>query len=119
MPLAEIQQASSDVIQLSTITASIIGAMVMVLLGIISFFLSRILQQFDHLQQEFTALNVTLARIDKDLGGDVRVLTSQVQDLNPLFDRVRELEKTLISIQSGGCELAHRCALTDTARVRQ
>lgn len=115
MPIVEIQQAD-DLIQVSTITASIIGAMVMVLLGIISFFLSRILQQFDHLQQEFTALNLTLARIDKDLGGDVRVLTSQVKDLNPLFDRVRAIEKELISVQSGGCDLARRCSLTDMER---
>lgn len=102
-------------IQMSSLVISGIGFVIVTMLGVISFFLSRLLNQFDHLQAEFSSLNTTLAKIDKDLGGDVRVLTSQVQDLNPLFDRVRALEKELISVQSGGCELAHRCALTDIA----
>lgn len=103
-----------DVIQFSTTPIAIFGSVVGLLLGIIAIFLRRLLQQFDKLTDTVKDLNDTMTRIDKDLSGEVGVLQArtealqtEIRGLDSLWDRVREVEKDVLAIRKGGCEV--RC----------
>lgn len=103
-----------DIIQFSTTPIAVLGAIVGSLLGIIAIFLRRLLQQFDNLTATVKDLNATMTRIDKDLSGEVGVLQArteamqtEIRGLDSLWDRVREVEKDVLAIRKGGCEV--RC----------
>lgn len=98
-----------DEVHISGMTVTVIGAVLSLLLAIIAFFLSRLIKQFDELQKQFSTLNGTMMRIDKDLSGEVGVLKAEnadlkekVRDLDPLWDRMRDVEKELAVVQ-GRC----------------
>ena len=86
--------------------ASFIGAFIVLLLGVIGYFLSRIVNQFDE-------LNKAVQKIDRDLSGDMGVLRTRVDSLrvdldetHPLWDRIRNVENNLIEIRAAckrGC----------------
>lgn len=103
-----------DIIQFSTSSIAVFGSIVGILLAIIAFFLSRLLRQFDKLTDTVKDLNDTMTRIDKDLSGEVGILQArtealqtEVRGLDTLWDRVREVEKDVLAIRKGGCEV--RC----------
>ena len=94
---------------ISSALISVIGATVSLLLGVIAFFLSRLLTQFD-------TLNETVKRIDKDLSGDVgllkandSVLKRQIEEFEPMWDRVRTVENDVTALKSGGCDVYRKC----------
>src|SRR5512139_1104581 len=104
----------NDIIQFSTTPIAVLGAIVGSLLGIIAIFLRRLLQQFDKLTDTVKDLNDTMTRIDKDLSGEVGILQArtaalqeEVRGLDSLWDRMREVEKDVLAIRKGGCEV--RC----------
>lgn len=95
---------------------SLVGVFLSLLLGIIAFFLRRILVQFDELNRKVGEVNETMLKIDKDLSGRVAVLDAEheqvkvrIQALDPLFDRVRAVETGLAKLEAGGCRHAERC----------
>ena len=89
-----------ETIQISSFSVTIIGSSITIMLCIIAVFLSRLLRQFDELNQ-------TLIKIDKDLSRDVGVLKSRIQEFDPLWDRLRSAENSIVAIQSGGCDAYH------------
>ena|ERR1035437_4361262 len=103
-------------VQLTGMTLTIIISFVGMLLGLIAYFMDRLIKQFDKLSGQFETLNSTMLRIDKDLSGDVKLLThatsvleDRMKDINPLFDRMRALEQDVTALKSGGCKHAGRC----------
>ena len=82
-----------------------------ILLCLIAFFLSRILSQFDGLTKEVRELNATMIKIDKDLSGDIGILKEKVKNLDEIWDRTREIEGIVNSIQAGGCSAYNKCNL--------
>lgn len=102
---------------INTIGMPFIGTALTILLGVISFFLMRLLNQFDKLTDQVGELNKTMIKIDKDLSGDVSVLKQKTEmlnedllNLNQLWDRVRAAENDIISIKAGGCNaIKHEC----------
>lgn len=106
----------SEVIQISGVAITAFGALLTMLLAVIAFFLSRLLQQFDGLTKQVENLNATMVRIDKDLSGDVSVLktenvqlTAKFKEFDPVWDRVRSIENRLTSIEAGGCSVIDKC----------
>lgn len=104
-------------IHMSSLAVSVIGACLTLLFGVIAFFLSRLVRQFDRLADEVGTLNETMKRIDKDLSGDVGILKAEnnemknrVRDFDPLWDRMRAVESDIVAIKSGGCNVCKRCA---------
>ena len=89
-----------ETIQISSFSVTIIGSSITIMLCIIAVFLSRLLRQFDELNQ-------TLIKIDKDLSRDVGVLKSRLQEFDPLWDRLRKVETDVVAIQSGGFDAYH------------
>ena len=89
-----------ETIQISSFSVTIIGSSITIMLCIIAVFLSRLLRQFDELNQ-------TLIKIDKDLSRDVGVLKSRIQEFDPMWDRLRSAENAIVAIQSGGCDAYH------------
>jgi len=100
-----------DTTHIDALTITIAGVLISMLLGIISFFLSRLLGQFDALRTELSTLNTTMTRIDKDLSGDVGILKGKIEDLDTVWDRIRGVEQSVVSIQSGGCSRHNNCKL--------
>ena len=91
-----------------------ISTFVVLLLGIIAVFLRRLLSHIDKMTEQIAALGTTLMRIDKDLSGEVailaerdKVMQQKVQDLDPMWDRLRSAETRLVKLETG-CE-AFRC----------
>lgn len=83
------------------------AAIVAMLLSVIAFFLSRLLKQFDK-------LNETMIKMDKDISGKIGVIEVQTTDngkrlaeLDPLWDRMRGVESDIAVIKSG-CALRSR-----------
>ena len=84
-----------------TFILSLAGTVFGGLLGIIAYFLQRLVKQFD-------VLNATVIKIDKDLSQDItrlseqnKTLKSEVADLDPLWDRMRAVEGAVIELKSG------------------
>ena len=96
-----------ETVHISSFTIIIFGVIFTILLTVIAYFLSRLIAQFDRLQNQFSELNNTMNKIDKDLSGDVGVLKSRVQEFDPMWDRLRAVENTIVAIQSGGCDAYH------------
>lgn len=76
------------------------GAIVAILLGVIAFFLSRLLRQFDK-------LNETMIKMDKDISGKIGIIENQtsengrrLSDLDPLWDRMRVAESNIAVMQA-------------------
>ena len=94
-----------------TLTFVEIGATVVaILLGVIAFFLSRLIRQFDK-------LNETMIKMDKDISGKIGVIESQTSDngkrlaeLDPLWDRMRVVEKELAVVQDRCAHSKKECA---------
>ncbi|MGZ8220067.1 MAG: hypothetical protein ACXWT0_00315 [Methylobacter sp.] len=93
------------------IVLPIIGGTLTVLLGIIAFFMVRLLSQFDKLTAQVSELNTTMRKIEGDFTGELGIvkektntLKKDVLDFNPLWDRVRKVENDIIEIRSGGCK---------------
>lgn len=93
------------------------GSLLSALLGIVAFFLSRLVKKFDELTGQVSTLNDTMKRIDKDLSGEVGILKEKQQifqqelgELDQLWDRVRITENNVTALQRGGCEQIKRCA---------
>lgn len=97
----------NEAVQISSVTLTVFGSIITLMLTVIAFFLNRLVGQFDKLQQQFSELNTTMNRIDKDLSGDVGVLKSRMQEFDPVWERLRTVETAMVSIQSGGCEYYH------------
>ena len=95
-------------IHISTTILGVIGGLISILLAIIAVFLNRLLAQFDNLQDQFGKLNATMLKIDKDISGDVGVLKVKVNELDTVWDRIRDVEENVIAIKSGGCGQAFR-----------
>lgn len=96
-----------DELHISAVTVTLVGGLLTILLGIIAFFLSRLISQFDMLRDQFSELNATMSKIDKDLSGEVGILknenkelTTKVKDLDPLWDRMRDVEKEVAVLRS-------------------
>lgn len=77
------------------------------LLGVISYFLNRLVKQFDALTAQFADLNITISKIDKDLSGEVGILKMQhsdlhgrMKDLDPIWDRVRAVEADVAVVKA-------------------
>lgn len=94
-------------IHVDAVTVALIGALLTMFLGVISYFLSRLISQFDKLQEQFSTLNHTMTRIDKDLSGEVGILKSdneelkdRVKDFDPLWDRMRGVEKEVAIVRA-------------------
>lgn len=68
------------------IVISTVGPVVMILLGIVAYFLRGILSQF-------ATMNKTISEIDKKLELQVYRQGEVEKDLEALYSRVRELEK--------------------------
>lgn len=96
-------------LHISTMTISVVGGVISILLALIAFFLARLLIQFDALQENFKELINTVSRIDKDLSGDVGILKSRIEEYDPIWDRLRKTELDIASIKSGGCEQIKQC----------
>lgn len=96
-----------ETMQISSISVTIFGSIISIMLLVIAFFLSRLISQFDKLQTQFGKLNDTMNKIDKDLSGDVGVLKSRMQEFDPIWDRLRNAENSITAIQSGGCDAYH------------
>jgi len=104
----------NEVLQFNAASVTIFGSLMGILLGVIAYFLSRLLGQFDKLTETVKNLNDTMVRIDKELSGEVGVLRThtmalqeEVRGLDSLWDRVRAVENDVIAIRRGGCEV--RC----------
>ena len=87
----------------------IVGASLSILLGIIAFFMSRPIKQFD-------ILNATVQKIDRDLSLDIGVVKSEqtalkqkVEEFDPIWDRLRLIEQGVATLKAGGCDIAKRC----------
>lgn len=94
----------------------IVGAIFSILLACIVYFLDRLIKQFDNLSGQFSTLNETMKKIDKDLSGDVGILKNEnatmkekLSDMSPLWERMRAVESDVIEIKSGGCSLVKVC----------
>ncbi len=101
---------------LSGVAVPAVGGFLSLLLGVIAFFLSRLLCQFDQLTEQVGVLNETMKRIDKDLSGDVGIIKTQlvstqqdVDELNQIWDRMRSAENEIIAIKNGGCSVWKEC----------
>jgi len=84
----------------------LVGAM----LALISFFLHRLLSQFDTLNTAVTQLNSTMMKIDKDLTNEIVTLKAtqlrhadEIRGLNSVYDRLRVTE-THVSFLQAKCE---------------
>ncbi len=104
-----------DSIHLSGLTLTIVGSAIGLLLALISYFMDRLIKQFDKLSEQFGILNTTMQKIDKDLSGKVNVLDTEhkqtkqrIDELLPIEDRVRELEKD-VGIMKAGCKANDHC----------
>lgn len=91
-----------------------ISSFVVLLLGIIAVFLRRLLGHIDKMTDQIAELSATLTRIDKDLSGDVslllerdKVMQQRVQELDPVWDRMRAVETRLVKVEAN-CEVL-RC----------
>lgn len=98
-----------DTVHIDGTLVIIVGASLGVLLGIIAFFLSRLIKQFD-------ILNVTVQKIDRDLSLDIGVIRSEhaslkqkVEEFDSLWDRLRFVEQDLATIKVGGCDMVKKC----------
>jgi len=96
-------------VNISVTMITIIGSAMTILLGLIAFFLARLIKQFDELQASFKDLIATVSRIDKDLSGDVGVLKTRLAEYDPIWDRLRQVETDLVAVKVGGCEQLKRC----------
>jgi len=96
-------------LHISTVTLGVIGSGIGILLAMIAFFLSRLLKQFDDLQESFRTLISTVARIDKDLSSDVGILKARISEYDPIWERMRAAELDIAGIKVGGCEQLKRC----------
>jgi hypothetical protein len=90
------------------------GAFLTTLLGIIAFFLARLIGQFDNLAIQFSTLNTTMLKIDGDLSGDMGVLKSEhvalklkMDGFDPMWDRVRAVENGLLTMQTKCSSVIH------------
>lgn len=94
----------------------LIGGSLTIMLCVISFFLNRLLLQFDQLTSQVGVLNETMKCIDKDLSNEVGILKARLStlqqsldDINPIWDRLRAVETGVVAIKSGGCSIIDRC----------
>lgn len=85
------------------------ASIVALLLAVIAFFLSRLLRQFDK-------LNETMIKMDKDISGKIgviEVMTSdngkRLSELDPLWDRMRAAESDIAVIRAGCMMLKKEC----------
>lgn len=84
--------------------------------GVVSFFLKRLLSQLDGLGKQFQELNLTLNRIDRDLSTDMllmkqesTILKTRLQDLDPLYEKMRALCSKVDEIGKHGCDRKISC----------
>ena len=105
-------------INVSSALLGTIGFVFTALLTCIVYFLDRLIKQFDILSVQFGTLNDTMKKIDKDLSGDVGLLKlenatmkEKIDELDPLWDRMRQAEKDIIGIQVGGCNTHVQCSI--------
>ena len=92
------------------LTSSDLLMLVGVMLGIIAFFLARILTQFDKLNTTVVALNATMMKIDKDLTNEIVTLKAtqlrhadEIRGLSSIYERLRTTE-THVSFLQAKCE---------------
>lgn len=98
---------SVETLQIDSSVVVSIGGVVSLLLGVIAYFLNRLIKQFDALTVQFSDLNTTISKIDKDLSGEVGILKIQhsdlhgrMKDLDTIWDRVRLVEADVLVIKS-------------------
>ena len=103
------RRLTMEEVNISVTMITIIGSAMTILLGLIAFFLARLIKQFDELQASFKDLIATVSRIDKDLSGDVGVLKTRLAEYDPIWDRLRQVETDLVAVKVGGCEQLKRC----------
>lgn len=103
-------------IHVSALVVEIIGGVLTLLFGVIAFFLSRLVKQFDGLTEQVKTLNNTMVKIDKDLSSDVGILKErnhalqrELDDLTPMWERVRKVEEDVAVMQKAGCARIDRC----------
>ena len=96
-----------DTLHISAITVMMISGLLGLMLAIIAFFLSRLISQFDKLAVQFSQLNNTMLKIDKDISGDVRVLSNDNDSLKKGVDEVWKvvhiIDNKVSEINSNGC----------------
>lgn len=100
---------TTGIVQIDETLVILVGACLGVLLGIIAFFLSRLIKQFD-------ILNATVQKIDKDLSLDIGVIKNEnaslkqkVEEFEPIWDRLRLVEQGIATLKVGGCDIAKKC----------
>lgn len=90
----------SDVLHINALVVEVVSIVIAVMLGIISFFMSRLIKQIDR-------LNETMIKMDKDISKEISTLSAQneenarkIKDLDPLFDRMRIVESDVAVMKS-------------------
>jgi len=96
-------------IQLDGTLFFLISGFIAILLGSITYFLDRLIRQFD-------TLNVVVQKIDRDLTLDVGlvksdhvVLRGKIAEFDTIWDRLRGIEGDVATIKAGGCNLKRDC----------
>lgn len=92
---------------INPVTLSVVGGTIALLLGMIAFFLSRILTQFDTLNSTVVQLNGTMLKIDKDLTNEISTLKAvqlhhaeEIRNFGGFYDRMRETENNVTFLQA-------------------
>jgi len=95
---------------LTALEAATAGWLVPALFALVSFFLYRILIQFDKLNITVVQLNTTMLKIDKDLTGEIINIKAtqtahaeQIRGLGEIYDRIRVTENH-VSVLQAKCE---------------
>lgn len=96
-----------DTIQVSAWVLSVVGAVMLMLLGVIAFFMSRLLDRFDKLTVTVESLNITMTRDVALLKQQGETAKEELKQLGDLWGLARDNENRIIALERGGCEV--RC----------
>jgi type VI protein secretion system component VasK len=99
-------------IQISAMTVTLIGAVLALLLGAISWLLVRLISSFDGnfklLTEQVAKLNDTMIKIDKDsvaMQVENTHIQEKVEGIEPLRERVSIVEHDLDHLRRTGCNI--------------
>ena len=94
-----------EVIHIDATLAAIIGGIISLFLGVITFFLSRLLKQFDGLNKIVGEIATGLAVSEVEKAQIIKDLS----ELDPLWDRMRAVETRITTVEAGGCKVIQVC----------
>lgn len=67
------------------------------LLGVIAFFLGRLVNKVDN-------LSATVSAFDKDMTSQISVMQEKLRGVEGLYNRMRGVEEDITTFKAGGCQ---------------